>query len=173
MRDHKQIVAPILKDVEGTVPYYYCDSMGNVTCCAGHLVTYQEAEREGLQDDWKACKAFYKSHPGCVATAYEAVTDHRFTADEIHNRLILDIIEIDRQAVQLIPGYAVANLALALLTLELCFHLGVTKVLNTYPRFLAALYRNDITAALLQIGRGKEHDYRVAMMHGAVYVLTA
>ena len=168
---------------EGFVPHFYLDKTAHVTVGFGHLIS-NEAEARRLANNYVFTRkgTNNRSTEADLARDFNAVnlglqnfkpryfaplTQHEFSAAEAERLLAPDVKialnELDKR--QTFPEFKsyppIANLGL----LDMSFNLGITRTLNVYTNFTAAVRRRDWKVAANHSNRSTASATRNAEVH--------
>lgn len=177
---------------EGSIPWPYLDTRGNVTVGVGAMIpdaarfaslpfahdsTHTPAEDAEKSAAWSALKA-HGFGPSVGAPSFRAVTDLRLDDDAVRGLLSEHIEQVHGQ---LAGFYARARgfstdfddfaPSLQLALFDMAFNLGFTKLTTSYPTFNDALRRGDWATAAAQSHRNGIPEGRNAYVLGLLQSL--
>jgi len=156
---------PICKGFEGCVPTCYLDTVGNVTCGVGFeletamvargfpwyipgLVTLATAQE--IAAEWFRVKVMV---PGRVPAFYAIPTALQLRQEDIDAHLLTLLDQTDEALQRDYPGFETFPDAVKMALADEDYNLGDAKLRNTYPKFDAAVDRQDWATAALQCHR--------------------
>ena len=165
---------PICKGFEGSIPFMYLDTRGNVTIWVGFevpsalaaqsLPMYLPGSTVAASDDEKAAawETVSAMQPGRLPASYEYSGCPVMLPSDGDALLMAKLDAADAELQADYPGFESFPDAVKMALLDMLWNLGGPKLRNTYPRFDAAVDRQDWATAALQCHRNGISDERNA-----------
>ncbi len=131
-----------LTESEGRTNFMYLDTTGNVTCGVGHLI-YSAKEAGQIFDtgataelEWNTVKSAPR---GMVADRYAPLTTSRLSDEQIDALVDSDAESSKSHLTAILPLYRVLPEPAQLGLLDMAFNCGPTRLVNGFPKMIAAL----------------------------------
>ena len=154
---------PICKGFEGSIPFMYLDTRGNVTVGVGFLVSspteacaypFQSAGMPATAQEvtaaWNQVKAMEPGHP---AAFYEYPGCPTLLQGDIDQHLAAEIDALDSQLQARFPAYVGLPDAWKMALLDMAWNLGLSGLMNGYPKMIAAVTAGNGSQAAAECHR--------------------
>ena len=172
---------PKLKEFEGSIPYMYLDTGGNVTVGVGNMLPNADAAkrlkfqrrpdptakppiltaRDATDDEIKTdFDTVNKQTAGMVASHYKQFTKLDLPETEIDALLLTRVNEFQTLLKSTFPDFASYPDEACAAIFDMAFNLGIGKLTSQFPNFCKAVKSKDWATASAQCKRGGIPDSR-------------